>query len=208
MTPELTIATISAAAVIIAALIGFIVAITTSVIAKEQKVSEFRQSWINELRKDVAFLLTIYNDCLYHVKIETEDVLAGKPSSFDDDEILKTMLFKIIKYTNSIKLRLNPESDKNLINEINKMRKTISLIAEQKNKKEIKKIYDNAKKEIDDLELNFHYVLKGEWERVKKGERNFVLFRSFGEVCLAAFITAFFVALAFVKIPELAILLN
>lgn len=208
MTTELTIATIGAAAVIIAALIGFIVAITTAVIAKEQKVSEFRQAWINELRKDVAFLLTIYNDCLFHVRLESERNLAGKTTSFNDNETLKSMLFKIIENTNSIKLRLNPESDKILIDEINKMRETISLIAKQKSKDEIKKIYDNAKNEIDDLELNFHYALKGEWERVKKGERTFVLFRSFGEVCLFAFITAFFVALAFIKIPELSCLLS
>lgn len=43
---------------VLVAFIGFLVAVTSSLIAKEQKVSEFRQAWINEIRKDFAKLIS------------------------------------------------------------------------------------------------------------------------------------------------------
>lgn len=122
MATELTVGVIGAVATIIAALIGIIVAVTTAVISKEQKISEFRQDWINEMRKDVASLLTTYNDCLYHVKYGALNSLIDNSISFHTDEYLKSNLFKLIQHSSSIKFRLNPESDKALIRRINNIR--------------------------------------------------------------------------------------
>jgi len=43
---------------IVAALIGAIIALLGLVISKEHKVSEFRQAWIDDLRADIALLIT------------------------------------------------------------------------------------------------------------------------------------------------------
>ncbi|EGM70833.1 hypothetical protein [Shewanella sp. HN-41] len=208
MATELTVGVIGAVATIIAALIGIIVAVTTAVISKEQKISEFRQDWINEMRKDVASLLTTYNDCLYHVKYGALNSLIDNSISFHTDEYLKSNLFKLIQHSSSIKFRLNPESDKALIRRINNIREIIVEISTSKNEQDITNAFTKGKSDIEKLESDFHKVLKSEWERVKRGEKHFVRFRSLGEICLFAFIAVFFVVLAFVKIPELAILLS
>jgi len=194
MTTELTVATIGAAAVIIAALIGFIVAVSSAVIAKEQKISEFRQEWINELRKDVASAIQLSYNCLYESQnAKNEDVIHRYNLIFRDVE-LKFIL---------IKLKLNPNEDE-FISTIDSLLYNFGELVKQTSMNTIINIQNDAKK----IEHLCHATLKNEWERVKKGERKFVVFRSFGEVFLFAFITAFFVALAFIKIPELAHLLK
>ena len=194
MSPELTIATVGASAVIIAAIISFMVAVSSAVIAKEQKISEFRQVWINELRNDVATALQLSYNCLY----ESQNL--RKLDSIDKYNLMfreAELKFRIII------LKLNP-NEHELISTINSLLDNFSQLVQKFSMITIAEIQNDAKK----LERLCHVTFKNEWERVKKGERNFVVFRSFGEVCLFAFVTVFFVALAFVKIPELAILLN
>lgn len=61
---------------------------------------------------------------------------------------------------------------------------------------------------LEKLMKSSNEILSNEWKVVKKGEKHFVKFRNFAELYLFAFITAFFIVLAFIKIPELSRLLS
>lgn len=213
MPTELTVATIGAGAVILAALISFIVAVSSAVIAKEQKVSEFRQAWINDLRNDIASTITLANDCIHYLNnlcIEKDNEIKFKIQE-DYNKTMSNLELKSIL----LKLKLNPKKDNeiiesvnSIINSINKAATDVEESGTATHESTIKKVKYKSYKTLLKFEKNGHLTLKNEWERVKNGEKHFVKFRGFGELCLFAFITAFFVALAFVKIPELSRLLS
>ncbi|RRF16208.1 hypothetical protein [Klebsiella pneumoniae] len=61
---------------IIAAMIAGFIAFIGMIITKENKVSEFRQAWINEFREEVSYLIEAYkkwafNNALYKIHIES-----------------------------------------------------------------------------------------------------------------------------------------
>lgn len=92
MPTELTIATIGAAAIILAALISFIVAVSSAVIAKEQKVSEFRQAWINDFRNDIAKFYAI-NLHMRTITIEYKNPIEGRAIDILNDFKINTIEF-------------------------------------------------------------------------------------------------------------------
>lgn len=196
MPTELTVATIGAGAVILAAIISLIVAVTSAVIAKEQKVSEFRQAWINDLRNDIASTITLANDCIHYLNnlcIEKNDEIKFKIQE-DYNKTMSNLELKSIL----LKLKLNPQKDNEIIENVNSIISSINKAAIEIEKpgtatheSAIKKVENKSYQTLLKFEKNGHLTLKNEWERVKKGENNFVKFRGFGELCLFAFITAF-----------------
>jgi hypothetical protein len=184
---------------IIVAFVGFLVAVTTAVIAKEQKVSEFRQKWVDELRHDICDFSTLILSAIseeYRLKhpdeIETpQSMFSGKTAEIQK----KRMKFQdeIINASLIIKLKLNHIEHIKLINHIDEVLRSIR----------VDSFHDGNETKLLDLMLTeSHQVLKKEWKIVKKGEKHFVNFRNFGEFCLFTFITAFFVLFYLAKFPE------
>lgn len=144
-----------------AAIIAGIVSILGLVIGKEQKVSEFRQNWIDELRKCLISYLSNINSIADTIRVQKTG------GEFDKSALIAN--YKLLnEASNGIKLRLNSEEkpSKNLLKAMGRFEALAK---------------DNAKLTPENLmeaEESFikasKALLKFEWKRVKKGERIFV----------------------------------
>jgi hypothetical protein len=191
MITEISVAVIGAIAAITVSLVGFIVAVTSAVIAKEQKLSEFRQDWINDLR----------NDCSQYFTLATEVVILKNNIEYlKNNNTPESTIFLIEKYKqeainhremftifNRISLRLNPEKDEVFLTQIR------ILLSFKVNDHQLN--VDDSFKVLNHVSSDTHKILKAEWEVVKKGEKHFVFFRGLGEICLWGLITACFTTL-------------
>ena len=168
MSADVSVAVIGAVAVVIASIIGLIVAVTTAVIAKEQKVSEFRQAWINEFRSDIALALKYAYTCSFNksqaIKYKKDITKVNNHIDLSNDAFTEFEL-KIIL----IKLKLNPEKDKRFISILNS---ALKLVGKSTNdEKEYAAHFKDVAKTYKLIESESHSILKSEWERVKLGER-------------------------------------
>jgi hypothetical protein len=181
---------------IVVAFIGFLVAVTTAVIAKEHKISEFRQKWIDELRNDIANSLLYAFDCMYESSNNlTDESIERYNSSFSKFE------FHLIL----IKLRLNPIKDEEFILLINN---TLELVGGL-NHTNIKTNFKQVEKSTKLFEKYSHAIIKREWEITKKGETLFTRYKNLGELCGFAFISAilssvsvYLLLILVIKFPE------
>ncbi|EON3347202.1 hypothetical protein ACNHFG_000306 [Yersinia enterocolitica] len=132
----------------LAALIGL-------VITKESKISEFRQAWVDELRKEIAEFITAYGKCVKH-----KDELA---------------IYDMIRNFSMIKLRLNTSDSVGRSSELNNI-----LIMEANRAIEAvqsKSIPIEANNDITVriLEVS-NEIIRREWRRVKRGEFRYRIF--------------------------------
>ncbi len=153
----------------IAGLVSFIVTILT----KEQKTSEFRQSWIDALRQelsDFAAILISIADAT-HIKSERGG------SDWEVSEQIHEERFGDIRQLEGLRvrilLRLNPEEHKALIDLVDKAYLYNTSLRDQK---------ENGSSLISSFTSESQRVLKDEWRRVKRGELAFWLTKwgSFG----------------------------
>jgi len=180
MSADVSVAVIGAVAVIIASIIGLIVAVTTAVIAKEQKVSEFRQAWINDLRSDLAISLQSAFDCIYELQGDSSD---SSENVHKYNESFRELEFRITL----IKLRLNPKKDSSFIKLTDDFLHMLFNVAKASDKKgAIRRCQASAKK----IETISHEILKKEWEVVKKGENRFLNFKRLGKFCAGMLLIA------------------
>ncbi|MCG9713327.1 hypothetical protein L1D29_10945 [Shewanella insulae] len=197
MPTEVTPAVIGAAAVIIASIIGLIVAVTTAVIAKEQKVSEFRQTWIEGLRNDISELVSIS----YSLLTEISKIKTINQANVNLDKIKAQAHLDIVKIngdvarlTTLIKLKLeNKATHDALVNELWKLTNLL-------NKAHVEPA--QSFEQLNIVQETAHSIFKSEWELVKRGEKRYIMFVTVGEFCGATFIIAFYVLFALVKFPE------
>lgn len=149
---------------IVAALIAALITFVITVLAKENKTSEFRQAWIESLRDDVSELLGEFNIL--------EGVLDGAIDfSLDEEEISKQInnfwrlhqkdYAKIDLLCNRIVLRLNSKEHSQLIKKLGELEGSVGV--GHKKSAEMSR----------DLVRDFALLFKTEWERVKEGETVF-----------------------------------
>ncbi|MEZ9596582.1 hypothetical protein AB4298_18305 [Shewanella sp. 10N.261.52.F9] len=199
MSAEISVATIGAIAAITAAIIGLFVAIATAKIAKEQKVSEFRQIWINDLRSDMALALKNAYKCCYmrqehrNVPFEKQDEFINSMNEYYTEFELRIMLTK---------LKLNPTKDKEFIELAEQSLVKVHQINVYSTPEVLKQQYNAANEVLKSLESGTHLILKNEWERVKRGETRFLIYLTTSEALGGLFIIAFYVLLALVKFPN------
>jgi hypothetical protein len=158
-----------------AALIAGLVSILGLVIAKEQKISEFRHAWIGDLQKSiVAYLENLNAIC---------DVVRTNASQQDASLPILMPLYKALNVaSNSIKLSINPSEP------------AAAAVLEALDEFEALAGADaNLQPEpIRSIEKKFlassRVLMKGEWKRVKRGELTFVIAKwsSVGAVILLA----------------------
>jgi hypothetical protein len=146
---------------ITAALIAGVVSLLGLIVSKEQKVSDFRQAWIDGLRSEIASLISHAN------AIHGSSSIRGSNTGSDLADFWKNIHSDYVDLNDAIykiRLRLNPQESPSL-----KILRTID---------EIEKIIAPARN-IDHVTLTSYEtrlvqetntVLKSEWNRVKSGE--------------------------------------
>ncbi|MGQ7936732.1 hypothetical protein [Paraburkholderia sp. D1E] len=158
--------------IIAAAIAGLVVFIST-VLTKEQKTSEFRQSWIDELRKDISQYISGATEIVALYTAKTNDKAAQ--AKFLDENFKLVHELQAIEHR--IVLRLNPKEHATLIAQITGFRQSMldaysvasasasvdaNLTRQTEEQRLTKELLDSAK-----------FVLKSEWKRVKRGEPAF-----------------------------------
>ena len=146
-------------AAIVAAVIAATIAFLTSVFTKEAKVSEFRQTWIDAMRADLAELMAVYN------YIATTLQFAGESKKkIDELEFLhkhKDEIMKLESLTGRIILRLDPKHYQAIITHLDNISTVEALEGAtfEQRSANLTKLRDQG---VD--------LLEKQWKRVKKGE--------------------------------------
>jgi hypothetical protein len=152
-----------AVGVIVAAIIAGLVAFFSLIISKEQTVSNFRQQWIDELRKDIAAVASCVSS------IHGESIAKHK-----DDQVLwdrvKTDFTRFKEVIVRIRLRLNPHEKRKIEGPATKA--VLGVLTE------LEAIFGSATPQFHKLEAllatlvtNANVILKKNWQRVRSGER-------------------------------------
>ena len=146
---------------IAAALIAGIVSLLGLIVSKEQKISDFRQAWIDRLRSEIALLIT-------HGNAIHGSLSVGWANAADAWKDVRVDYVGINEAAGKIRLRLNPKEPASL-----KVLQTIT---------EIEEILKPSLEPPDYVRLNAtekrlvdeaNAVLKSEWKRVRKGESSY-----------------------------------
>ena len=167
-----------------AALVAGFISLIGLIIAKEQKISEFRQNWIDDLRKCfVAYLVTInaIADALALKK-------AGKPI---DDAVMIVNYKSLNEATHGIKFRINHSED-TAQKLLFPMKAFESIFA---NNADI--TASKVKSLEEQFEISCRNLLKFEWDRVKRGEDTFVIAKRIVNLAVASALVLFVYACAF-----------
>ncbi|MGS0691208.1 hypothetical protein [Shewanella sp. 30m-9] len=186
MTPDMTI-WIGAAATILAAFIAGTVALTSTVIAKEQKISEFRLAWIDAFRNDIVELIACGTKVSALASI-TEVNSNHAEKSFQ----ARAEYFSI---ATKINLRLNCGDGLNLLYEIDRLMHTVTY-GESKNRMIA---VTDVNHEIIKISQE---IISVEWEKVKQGELLNRFFIGTGKVLMGSSITAFFFYVLYSGFPR------
>ena len=134
------------------------------IIAKEQKISEFRQAWIDALREDIA--MYVAKVTIIRAFLEITDpfnpvkFLQDYGDHYDD---LNQASFRI-------KLRVNSTED-----ESKAVLESMAILEKKLNASsaEIKEASSEISGALNRLEIDAPVLLKKEWKRVKSGERTY-----------------------------------
>jgi hypothetical protein len=149
------------------------------IIAKEQKISEFRQAWIDALRADIAMYVAKVTIIKAYVEITEPFIPVEFLEKYRNDYIdLNQASFRI-------KLRLNStEAESQAVLD--------SMAILEKKLNAGSAVIKTASSEITDalnrLEIDAPVLLKKEWKRVKSGERTYRVARSASIVFIVVFV--------------------
>lgn len=167
-TPENSLLTAYSAALVAFVAGGF--SLLGLTVAKENKVSEFRQDWIDKLRKDISE----FSSQAQRIHSAICEAFRVKGAMFWQSEAsdLNSSL-DINRTAMRIKLRLNPGEEehqelKKLIEDMQEM-----LRNGPSNELPLPEYYSQFEPLAKAIEMNTTFMLKTEWERVKKGERGY-----------------------------------
>lgn len=178
---------------IIVAFVGFLVAVTTAIIAKEHKVSEFRQAWIDALREESSIFISSIYDCIFALTVLSENIHHEQTLELENDfynKSFKTMELASIK----LQLRLNPEKDKFFINCVDNIQSKLDKIAPDRTSgDELISSLEEIQHLTTSIKNQAHLILKNEWEIVKKGESLFLKFKYVSKLLASTFLIAMYV---------------
>jgi len=159
---------------VLAACITGAISFVSLVTSKEQKISEFRQAWIDAFRSELAdFSSQARRVSLEHIpvniktlaaplleKIETAEREAEKTDPFHENRQRMAQAYY------ALRLRLNPEEadHKQLLSHLDNVYKILNSRSDR---------YGKCVAELDNLAKVAQVVLKREWVRVKDGEGSY-----------------------------------
>jgi hypothetical protein len=154
-----------AVGLIVAAIIAGVVAFLSLIITKEQSVSDFRQQWIDALRKDIAIIvgrvIAIHGESIKHK--DNHDALWAN---------LKGDLTGFNRVIVRIRLRLNPNEKREKEGPATK--------AVLDTLEKLKSVFASPKPHFHELDGlvnvlvdNAQLILKENWDRVREGEAGY-----------------------------------
>lgn len=148
-----------AAGAIFAALIAGLVSLLGLIISKEQKISEFRQAWIDGLRENIALVIT-------HLEAIRGAMHAAQPATAPWQD-RKEHFVAINQAITCVRLRLNPDEDSSqrLLQSLTEL-ETIA----QGGDIATSPLVGPA---VDKLTDCCNVVMKEEWKRVQDGEKTY-----------------------------------
>lgn len=177
---------------VVAACITGAVSFVTMSVSKDQKISDFRQSWIDAFRDELATFAgharrLAYERTPVHIDrigisvinlLQKEDEDAQRPDQFHENRQRMAQSYY------AIRLRLNksePDHTK-LLQNLDAVYRALNEYSNISRREE-------CLKELDALSLTSQDVLKREWTRVKSGEPGYIFavrFFKFGALLLSA----------------------
>jgi hypothetical protein len=155
----------AAVGAIAAALIAGLVSLLGLIISKEQKVSEFRQAWIDSLRDDIATIIA-------RVNAIHGAMLAGYPNPAERWKVIKDDFIGINEAAARAKLRLNPKEE-------GPAKSVLGILEEQETifnsgaAPDFVRLAALEKKLVAEAQI----LLKQEWKRVRSGELTYRIAR-------------------------------
>lgn len=164
---------------IVVALIAVFVSFIGLIISKEQKTSEFRQAWINTLRDDISkFIGQI--DKISKLVLINKTSIDEKKEETSNDVILGSIEMRELQ--SKIALLINPKEVKHT-----KLIELLDTIIQNIMQ------HENNTHAISELTELSQQILKEEWDRVKKGEPIFNIFKwTFGITTVGVIIYAIY----------------
>ena len=150
--------------------------------SKEQKVSEFRQDWINQLRDAISEYISSLSYLSILYKHHSEQDESKKKSKFDMAQSVDETYSKLNKSYNDILFRVNPKEKNKKHTMIND--EFLSALGETRDLY-MKSDFLGAVKACDKLRDKTKPLLKYEWVRVKGGEPRFKFWKFFAVFILA-----------------------
>lgn len=173
---EISVQTLGAMATLVAALITAAVSFVSLTLTKEQKTSEFRQSWIDGLRNELASFLAASR--AFARAIEMLNRFGPSYTEVSvlrlNDEKVGDLRYQAAESLCKIQLRLNPNEPEH--KEL--LRLLQRAIEEQNAMIENKTGIEATTKAIETASAYAQPILKKEWERVKQGELPFRIARN------------------------------
>lgn len=150
-----------------AALLAGAIAALTLIVNKENKISEFRQAWIDGLREDLTNFFSASRTCTRAIQESRYARREFKNPMPIDEATTAKLRHQVAECSYRIKLRLN-EMKKPHIKLESLMTESTTLVSEY-----FSGTTDDVDKVLSGIEIaakQAREVLKTEWERVKKGE--------------------------------------
>jgi hypothetical protein len=151
---------------VLAAIVAGVVAFLASVLTKENKVSEFRQAWIDGLRDDISEFVSVF----YWIVDELAEAGIEPPS-------LKNEFISIERMQARIELRLNPKEHAELLRHLHGL-----VRFESYDTKDAK----SRNAAVNSFVFESQKVLKDAWIRVKRGEWTYRLTKWISLLVVAA----------------------
>jgi hypothetical protein len=144
---------------IVASFITGIFAFTSMLTSKDQKTSEFRQDWINSVRKEISIFTCSVADYTSHRLHKGDNNDAW--DKFLNENIDLTN--QITRSYNSLRLYLNKVDDAPIVKVIDDLYKYAAL-------GDLNYSVEDVTKKENELISLIQDMLKTEWQRVKRGE--------------------------------------
>ena len=166
-------AIVAAAGATLVALITSLVSLLGLIISKEQKVSEFRQAWIDALRQDTATLLAHANTLCASLMVHSLNA--------ETWVTLREHVFAVNELSAKIKLRLNRKEK-----EHEAVQKTLE---QHDGEFALGDVIPNAAKVVEiekKLVAETQIVLKQAWNTVRDGERTYKIAKTLTITAIAS----------------------
>lgn len=153
---------------VIAALIAALISYINMVVSKDQKISELRQKWIDDLRTDISDFIAHLN------RIATKTNYVYESSS--ESEFIKKNeddMMEVDRLIHKIRLKLNPKEHTELLKKVDFFEEIFM------DRDWFLNYREAALPKFKSLEQETQKILKEEWERVKLGEQSFSSVRTY-----------------------------
>lgn len=164
-----------------AAIVAGFFAFMNLIASKEQKVSEFRQEWINSLRNSIASYISslAYLSVLYK---HHNDLEGDKKNKYEMARDIEDIYAKVNESYNDIIFRINDDEKDPKGKKLNG--EFLTALSETRDKYN-KSQFADARLACDTLREKTKPLLKFEWKRVKEGENNYKIAKRISIVILS-----------------------